>query len=1238
MHPARRRSFRCRPSSALVPVLLAASCRLAPDHVPAAPVPDFDSLTTARAVVVLSGHAEPGSRLVVARDPVMDWDAVAPTRADAGGGRWSVTVPLEPPTGSEPRRNTFSIVAKGLDGHDSPPARVVVQRVLPAAVGIVLDLEETVVAPDRTGHASLLARARVALNDPTLPADGRAVTFHVDGYVRAIPDASSATGTDGLAVARVEGLGGAGKARLVARVEGTEIVSEAVAFEVLPGRPAAATLALQAAAGTTENGVLVVPAGTEVTASLAATDAAGGAVDAAWTLETDAPGAFVAGTRVRFLRAGSSPSVVWNVLARVRDGTGRTLDPAPSAKVSVRAGTGSGSSPVLVPSVPAESVAGVPFNIDAVLLDGWGNVLPAGTVTATTTDAAGTVSGRSVTLRTAGFAAVTVKADRGGGQVVSAPPVTVRTSPAAPASLALLLAGQSAPPDHPYAAVAGRQIAVSAAVRDAFSNAIPRAPVTLSASRPLEPFGLFVTAPSAPGLYAVNGIVDGTSIGATAVLQVSPGAPASVTLICPAQATAGIPVACDASVLDANRNPLPVAASLSVDASSAGATVSGRYVTLIQAGSATVSATAGALRAVRTVAVSPAAAASLRLTVNPAAVLAGGTTNASVSIVDAFLNPVSLPVELRTDIPGATVTGSTIDNIGVVGTFHVFASASPAAGRPGLADTATLSVAPADAAPAHVVLSVPGRTVAGVPVRATTTVTDARGNPLSSPVSIAVDGSTPDRVAAVWDPPMLTLRTPGAHRVAAVADGVTDERIVDAVAEADLTPPSVSVSVAPSGTGPRGFFKPGAVLDVRVEARDDRGLAGVRLYAYSSDLGLDRSLAQAFALPTVEADVRFRVELPSDRVGRLFLTAAASDTGGNGTGTPAPVVVSDFHFDRIAFPATPGATARSASVSAALGTPGAVAVAPDGGVYVASPGPGSPPTRALLQLLGDGGVPGPGWTTADDAGTGAFAVLPGASPGGWFLFAGMTRTLQDDQVVVRFGPGIPAPETCTTPPLGKTQGAVFSGASVHAATKTLYLGQSGASAGMSGRGRLWSMPARDGTSGFTVDVGRTSASQEVFVRDLPEHDVRGVCANDGATTDLLYFTAIRTPTGGGARKAGVYSMALESDGRLRTGAAPATVDEEDASVGTAERVCGPCIRVTGPSGASSLLFTRWEEGPGGPTGGSVVSLPAVGGARSIVATGAAGTPLGRLPGLARSGGRLWVTEADGRVVRLDGLY
>ncbi len=840
-----------------------AACPVQDAHVPLPPTLDGSHVTTSRASFFLTGDAEPGARIVITRVPLFSArEQPGAVYADPSDARFGVEVPLVPRS-----ENVFYVSAMDSAGIGSKASELDVDQVAPSPSRVTLALADDHPAIAADGQATLRARATLELSDGASP-EGQPVVFHVAGYAPAPPDITAKADARGRAVISFDELTRVGAGTLTATVPDGSISSDPLPFEVLAGQAVNAALVLDAnpPAGQVSGSAITVPEDLDVTATVVAKDGAGNLVQPGWSLSV-VPEALVAGGVVRFESPGS-----YTVTARV---DGAPQNPPLTATATVTVSPSGESLPsTLSVSMPGPATSGVPLPYRLAVADELGDRIDAPVPTVSLSDSRGTFSTASstVTFVTAGWQTATFQVTLGSQRLTAKASVFVRPGPVS--ALALELAGIAAPLSGPRITQPGEVDAVTWSAQDAAGNAVPDTPVVLSADSPVSVFGSSLTAPDAPGTYAVVAQVPATRVEAVAAMTVQPQPPASLSLSCPLQAVAGEPILCHPTITDANG--LPVAGTVGYKFEPpGGAGAVGSDLILTVAGTVVVTATVSgsSVSASTAVTVRPAPAAELKLSIWPGAVSVGQTAEARTVVADAFGNPLPVATEISTGAPGAIVGGGLLSNLTSSGLFQVFAVTPP--GVPALSATGYLRVT---AGPARsVVLDVsPLDTAAGEPMTVSATALDASGNPTADRPAITVDGRAPDDIHATLAGAALTLFDPGPHLVAATTGDAAASQIVLVHPAADLTPPEVSVALDAAS------YAPGSTVTVTVTARDDRALQGARVHVSGTALSLPFDQIVAAPMPpSPELSSSASFTLPASAVGQLTVEASAVDTSGN---------------------------------------------------------------------------------------------------------------------------------------------------------------------------------------------------------------------------------------------------------------------------------------------------------------------------------------------------------------------
>ncbi|TNF27308.1 MAG: hypothetical protein EP329_19680 [Deltaproteobacteria bacterium] len=654
--------------------------------------------------------------------------------------------------------------------------------------------------------------------------------------------------------------------------------------------------------------------------------------------------------------------------------------------------------------IPDPATAGVPFDVTVTVKDTFGNVVTdyVGTIALLTSDDAATLpapvalTGTSggvatfsgVVLKTAGAHTLTA-ADAGQGISQS---VGVTVVSGAAASLAI---------NGPSTITAGTPFTVTVTAEDAWGNAATGYAATLAFSSSDEDATLPSdgTFPAGSGAQPYGGIAvtqagaqtvtvsdpQNSALTATLNVNVSPAGAASVAISgAPTTRVAGVAFALTATLYDAFGNVATgYTGSLAVTTSDAAGVVpaahtftagdAGSYafsgVTLKTAGDQTVTVSApgnGALTAQVTVAVTPAAAASLAVTPSDAEVAAGVTTSIVVRANDAFGNRATGytgTVHFTTTDGQATLPGDYAFGAGDAGQ-HVFGGVvfrTVGAQTVTVTDLASASLTGQasvtvgqGAQIVYELTGLPTSTTAGTALTATLSVKDTFGNPItgySGTVAFtAVDATSGQAVSGATLPPSYTFVSGdgGSHTFSGIvlrSAGTTTVRAAE-VGSVNVSASAV-VNVAPAAmsrlaieNAPAGVTA-GTAFGLRVTAYDafDNVAAG-----YTGPVAFSAS-RQGATLPsdgTLTAGTRSFSGLVLTLAGDTLLTVAdgavsTSVTLPVGHGAPASL-------DLTALPSTVAAGAAQSLTATVRDAWGNVATGFTGSASVVTNDPALDPT------------------------------------------------------------------------------------------------------------------------------------------------------------------------------------------------------------------------------------------------------------------------------------------------------
>ncbi len=185
-------------------------------------------------------------------------------------------------------------------------------------------------------------------------------------------------------------------------------------------------------------------------------------------------------------------------------------------------------------------------------------------------------------------------------------------------------------------------------------------------------------------------------------------------------------------------------------------------------------------------------------------VTAGTDVIAEVTIADQSQNPVTVPVQLFTNAPGALVAGTRITDLRVPGTFTVVAAVTgaPTAGGVAVSGEATVNVEAG--APAKVAIDAPATVTAGEPFQVTTPVTDAYGNAVSLSGGVTVKLTSSDSTLT-YDPTQneATVTKAGAQTLTATVTGLDPPLVATTPVMVDPAAPK-TLSLELTGTDADG--------------------------------------------------------------------------------------------------------------------------------------------------------------------------------------------------------------------------------------------------------------------------------------------------------------------------------------------------------------------------------------------------------------------------------------------------
>ncbi|HXR96815.1 MAG TPA: choice-of-anchor D domain-containing protein [Terriglobales bacterium] len=659
--------------------------------------------------------------------------------------------------------------------------------------------------------------------------------------------------------------------------------------------------------------------------------------------------------------------------------------------------------------------------------DAFGNPLSGATVTFTVVagsgGAAAILSAGSATTNSSGQASVTAIGNTAvGGYTVTASVSGIAT----PASFSLtntvgvasaLTASGGTPQSAVAAAAFGAPLSVT--VNDAFGNPVSGATVsfallpstsgaraTLSAGTAVTSANgvasVTATANTVAGAYSVTATVSGITTPATFALSNTAGPAAALTITGgtpqSAAAAAAFAAPLNVTVDDAFGNPVSgatVAFTVASGANGARATLSAASATTNGSGVASVTATANTVAGVYSIiaTVSGIAPASFTLTntAGTAAALTatGGTPQSSVAaaafgaplsvtVNDAFGNPVSGATVAFAVAPGAggaratlsalsaTTNGSGVASVAatantVAGAYSITAAVSGIATPASFTLTNTAGTAAALTATGGTPQSSVAAAAFGTPL--SVTVDDAFGNPVSGATVTftAVPGSSGAR--ATLSALSATTNGSGIASVAATANTVAGAYSITAAVSGIATPASFTLTntagtaaaLTASGGTPQSAVAAaafGTPLSVTVNDAFGNPVSGaIVAFAVAPSAGGARATLSALSATTNRSGVASVAATANTIAGAYLITAAVS-----GIATPASFTLTNTAGTAAALTAS-GGTPQSAVAAAAFGSPLSVTVADafgnpvSGATVTFTAVPGSNGARATLSAL-----------------------------------------------------------------------------------------------------------------------------------------------------------------------------------------------------------------------------------------------------------------------------------------------
>ncbi len=712
-------------------------------------------------------------------------------------------------------------------------------------------------------------------------------------------------------------------------------------------------------------------------------------------------------------------------------------------------------------AAPDTMTAGSTSTITVTARDANGNVLPGATVVLAASGAGNTVTQPFGVTDANGVATGSLLSTAVGNKIITASVNTTTllqsdTVTVTPAAVSAATSTVAATPAPIVAGVGSRTITVT--VRDAFSNVIPGATVTLAATGT----GNTVTQPAAvtdangvatgslsstvSGTKVVTATADGVTITQTVNVSVTSGtvsAANSTIGAAPGSLTAGAGSSTvTITARDANNNPIAgLLVSLSATgtgnsvtqpsvATDANGVATGAYAGT-SAGDHVLSASIDGvtITPTATVTIAPAAVSAATSTVlaAPGTITAGGTgSTITVTARDAFNNAVpGLVVSLAASGTGNTVTqpaavtdanGQATGSLSstVSGTKVVTATA----GGTTLTQTPSVTVnAGAVSAANSTIDAAPGTLTAGVgSSTVTVTARDANNNPIPGllvSISATGAGNTVTQPGATTDANGVATgsyasTSAGAHTLSASIDGVT----ITPTATVTVSPAAVSAATSTVQSAPASITAGGTGSTITVTARDAFNNAVPGLAITIAATGTGNTVTQP---------------------------AAVTDANGQATGTVASTVTGvksvSASAGATAITQTTNVTVTPAAISAALST---LTASPD---TISADGGSTTLTVTARDLHGNL-VPG-ALVILASASPGASVQQPsGATDANGVATGSASSTVSGDKVITVTIGGVAITQTAA---LHVTAGALSAGASDVSASLTALTAGAGTS-------------------------------------------------------------------------------------------------------------------------------------------------------------------------------------------------
>lgn len=484
----------------LVLTPLCVDCSHAP---PPPPFLDPVEPLTSLGRVTLTGVAQPGSKVLLARTPAftetLKDDEQTATTAEPTSGKFKLTVPLWLNEGATSTVNHLTVTAQDGDGNKGQESALDIVRQVRHAQALTVTLQRSALSAD---EGTLEARVEARETQAGVSLSGLDVSLSIIDY--ASPPAAVTVTTDaaGVAIGQLRGLSRVGAGTLVATAvaAGPEgVITARVPFSVVAGLPATVDLKLSAtvAGGALPpSAALTVPADTPVDAAVVVKDAAGNTLSTGLlALSTNAPGALWQGLRLGgVVRSGQYVVVASAADPRVAGTATLTVTSAEAASLVASAS-------------PTTSVAGELVSFTAHVEDSYGNVrldeTPAFTASLGN-DNQGAAQSLSATVVNRGVATTSARLNKAGSYSVQASgggrsanlAVTVVPAPPAANGFTFALGTQPA-----TGWLAGQAVPFTYALVDSFNNLVG------------QPLLVTVNAPSAwvidngNGTGTINGIL-----------------------------------------------------------------------------------------------------------------------------------------------------------------------------------------------------------------------------------------------------------------------------------------------------------------------------------------------------------------------------------------------------------------------------------------------------------------------------------------------------------------------------------------------------------------------------------------------------------------------------------------------------------------------------------------------------------------------------------------------------------